>query len=193
MLKLAVLGSTRGTDLDAIVSAIDEGILNATIKLVISNKENAYILKRAEKNNIKSMFLSDYSVTREEYGNLLNKIFIDNNVDIVLLIGFMRILSKSLCKKWDNKILNVHPSLLPKYAGGINNNVHRDVLKNKDSETGCTIHYVTSNVDSGPILIQKKCEVQPGDTIESLKDRVQDLEGQAFIEALHLIENKNYA
>ena len=193
MLKLAVLGSTRGTDLDAIVSAIDEGILNATIKLVISNKENAYILKRAEKNNIKSMFLSDYSVTREEYGNLLNKIFIDNNVDIVLLIGFMRILSKSFCKKWDNKILNVHPSLLPKYAGGINNNVHRDVLKNKDSETGCTIHYVTANVDSGRILIQKKCEVQPGDTIESLKDRVQHLEGQAFIEALHLIENKNYA
>ena len=193
MLKLAVLGSTRGTDLDAIVSAIGDGILNATIKLVISNKENAYILKRAEKNNIKSMFLSDYSVTREEYGNLLNKIFIDNNVDIVLLIGFMRILSKSFCKKWDNKILNVHPSLLPKYAGGINNNVHRDVLKNKDSETGCTIHYVTANVDSGPILIQKKCEVQPGDTIESLKDRVQHLEGQAFIEALHLIENKNYA
>ena len=193
MLKLGVLGSTRGTDLDAIVSAIDKGILNATIKLVISNKENAYILKRAEKNNIKSMFLSDYSVTREEYGNLLNKIFIDDNVDIVLLIGFMRILSKSFCKKWDNKILNVHPSLLPKYAGGINNNVHRDVLKNKDSETGCTIHYVTANVDSGPILIQKKCEVQPGDTIESLKDRVQHLEGQAFIEALHLIENKNYA
>ena len=193
MLKLGVLGSTRGTDLDAIVSAIDKGILNATIKLVISNKENAYILKRAEKNNIKSMFLSDYSVTREEYGNLLNKIFIDNNVDIVLLIGFMRILSKSFCQKWDNKILNVHPSLLPRYAGGINNNVHRDVLKNKDSETGCTIHYVTANVDSGPILIQKKCEVQPGDTIESLKDRVQHLEGQAFIEALHLIENKNYA
>ena len=193
MLKLAVLGSTRGTDLDAIVSAIDKGILNATIKLVISNKENAYILKRAEKNDIKSMFLSDNSVTREEYGNLLNKIFIDNNVDIVLLIGFMRILSKSFCKKWNNKILNVHPSLLPKYAGGINNNVHRDVLKNKDSETGCTIHYVTANVDSGPILIQKKCEVQPGDTIESLKDRVQHLEGQAFIEALHLIENKNYA
>ena len=193
MLKLAVLGSTRGTDLDAIVSAIGDGILNATIKLVISNKENAYILKRAEKNDIKSMFLSDNSVTREEYGNLLNKIFIDNNVDIVLLIGFMRILSKSFCKKWDNKILNVHPSLLPKYAGGINNNVHRDVLKNKDSETGCTIHYVTANVDSGPILIQKKCEVQPGDTIESLKDRVQHLEGQAFIEALHLIENKNYS
>ena len=193
MLKLAVLGSTRGTDLDAIVSAIDEGILNATIKLVISNKENAYILKRAEKNDIKSMFLSDNSVTREEYGNLLNKILIDNNVDIVLLIGFMRILCKSFCKKWDNKILNVHPSLLPKYAGGINNNVHRDVLKNKDSETGCTIHYVTANVDSGPILIQKKCEVQPGDTIESLKDRVQHLEGQAFIAALHLIETKNYA
>ena len=92
-----------------------------------------------------------------------------------------------------DKILNVHPSLLPKYAGGINNNVHRDVLSNNDSETGCTIHYVTADVDSGPILIQKKCKVQPGDTVESLKDRVQHLEGQAFIEALHLIETKNHA
>ena len=193
MLKLGVLGSTRGTDLDAIVSAINEGRLNATIKLVVSNKESAYILKRAEKNNIKRVFLSDHSLDREKYGNLLNETFLDNNVDIILLIGFMKILSKSFCKKWDNKILNVHPSLLPKYAGGINNNVHRDVLSNNDSETGCTIHYVTADVDSGPILIQKKCKVQPGDTVESLKNRVQHLEGQAFIEALHLIETKNYA
>ena len=193
MLKLGVLGSTRGTDLDAIVNAINDGRLNATIKLVVSNKERAYILKRAEKNNIKRVFLSDYSLDREKYGNLLNETFLDNNVDIILLIGFMKILSKSFCKKWDNKILNVHPSLLPKYAGGINNNVHRDVLNNNDSETGCTIHYVTADVDSGPILIQKKCKVQPGDTVESLKNRVQHLEGQAFIEALHLIETKNYA
>ena len=155
MLKLGVLGSTRGTDLDAIVSAINDGRLNATIKLVVSNKERAYILKRAEKNNIKRVFLSDHSLNREKYGNLLNETFLDNNVDIILLIGFMKILSKSFCKKWDNKILNVHPSLLPKYAGGINNNVHRDVLSNNDSETGCTIHYVTADVDSGPILIQK--------------------------------------
>ena len=193
MLKLGVLGSTRGTDLDAIVNAIDDGRLNATIKLVVSNKERAYILKRAEKNNIKRVFLSDHSLNREKYGNLLNETFLDNNVDIILLIGFMKILSKSFCKKWDNKILNVHPSLLPKYAGGINNNVHRDVLNNNDSETGCTIHYVTADVDSGPILIQKKCKVQPGDTVESLKNRVQHLEGQAFIEALHLIETKHYA
>ena len=117
----------------------------------------------------------------------------DSNVEIILLIGFMRILSKSFCKKWESKILNVHPSLLPKYAGGINNNVHREVLNNNDAETGCTIHYVTADVDSGPILIQKKCKVQPGDTIESLKNRVQHLEGQAFIEALNLIENKSYA
>lgn len=193
MLKLGVLGSTRGTDLDAIVNAINDGRLNATIKLVVSNKERAYILKRAEKNNIKRVFLSDYSLNREKYGNLLNEKFLDNNVDIILLIGFMKILSKSFCKKWDNKILNVHPSLLPKYAGGINNNVHRDVLSNNDIETGCTIHYVTADVDSGPILIQKKCKVRPGDTVESLKNRVQHLEGQAFIEALHLIETKNHA
>ena len=193
MLKLGVLGSTRGTDLDAIVNAINDGILNARINLVISNKENAFILKRAERNNIKKVFLSDRSINREKYGDLLNEAFLDSNVEIILLIGFMRILSKSFCKKWESKILNVHPSLLPKYAGGINNNVHREVLNNNDTETGCTIHYVTADVDSGPILIQKKCKVQPGDTIESLKNRVQHLEGQAFIEALNLIENKSYA
>ena len=130
---------------------------------------------------------------REKYGNLLTQRFKNNDVDVILLIGFMRILSKSFCDDWNNKILNVHPSLLPKYAGGINNNVHKEVLKNNDNETGCTIHYVTADVDSGPVLVQKKCKVQPNDTVESLKHRVQLLEGQAFIEALHLIEKKNYA
>ena len=193
MLRLGILGSTKGTDLEAIITAIQKGTLNAKINLVVSNKENALLLKRAENNNIKKEFISDNSISREKYGNLLTQRFKNNDVDVILLIGFMRILSKSFCDDWNNKILNVHPSLLPKYAGGINNNVHKEVLKNNDNETGCTIHYVTSDVDSGPVLVQKKCKVQPNDTVESLKHRVQLLEGQAFIEALHLIEKKNYA
>jgi phosphoribosylglycinamide formyltransferase-1 len=85
---------------------------------------------------------------------------------------------------WDKKILNVHPSLLPKYAGGMNNNVHESVLKNEDKETGCTIHLVTTQVDQGPIVVQKKCDVFKNDTVESLKNRVQRLEGEAFIESI---------
>ena len=91
----------------------------------------------------------------------------------------------------ERKILNVHPSLLPKYAGGMDTNVHEEVLKNKDKETGCTIHFVTDEVDCGPIFIQKKCSVKPEDTVRSLKRKVQKLEGEAFLEAIPLFETKH--
>ena len=193
MLRLGILGSTNGTDMQAIIDAIGQGKLNAKIKLVISNKQEAYILKRAQKNNIPNKYISDKNLDRHKFGSLITKNFTEFNVDIILLIGFMKILSDSFCLKWKDKILNVHPSLLPRYAGGMNNGVHEQVLKNKEDETGCTIHYVTEEVDSGPILIQKKCSVLVNDSVETLKKRVQQLEGEAFIEALNFIEKKNYA
>jgi len=110
-------------------------------------------------------------------------------VDLVLLIGFMRILSADFCLKWGGRLLNVHPSLLPKYAGGMDTEVHKEVLKSGDLETGCTIHFVTDDVDGGPILIQKKCNIEDCDTVETLKNKVQKLEGEAFIEAIQLIQN----
>ena len=85
--------------------------------------------------------------------------------------------------------MNVHPSLLPKYAGGMDTNVHEEVLRNKDKETGCTIHFVTDKVDGGPILIQKRCLVESDDTVESLKSKVQKLEGEAFLEAIPMFNN----
>ena len=193
MLRLGILGSTSGTDMQAIIDAIGQGKLNAKIKLVISNKQEAYILKRAQKNNILNKYISDKNLDRDRFGELITKNFIELNVDIILLIGFMKILSDSFCLKWKDKILNVHPSLLPKYAGGMNNGVYEQVLKNKEDETGCTIHYVTEEVDSGPILIQKKCSVLVNDSVETLKKKVQQLEGEAFIEALNFIEKKNHA
>lgn len=104
----------------------------------------------------------------------------------------MRILSSKFCKEWNGRILNVHPSLLPKYAGGMDTNVHEEVIKNGDLETGCTIHFVTEAVDSGPILIQKKCSVDKNETPDSLKTKVQALEGDAFIEAIKLFQKNNY-
>ena len=97
----------------------------------------------------------------------------------------MRILSPGFVDRWGGKIINVHPSLLPKYAGGMNNDVHESVLAAGDKETGCTIHLVTKEVDGGPILLQKSCPVFENDSVESLKERVQELEGKAFIEVIN--------
>ena len=192
MIRLGVLGSTRGTDLEAILSAIKNKKLSAEVSVVISNRENAYILTRAKNHNVPSFFISHKNKSREEFDKDVTTILKQYNVELVLLIGFMRILSTRFCQAWRDRVLNVHPSLLPKYAGGMDMNVHEEVLKNGDHETGCTIHLVTETVDGGPILVQKRCTVATDETIATLKSKVQALEGGAFIEAIQLIQNNQY-
>ena len=184
MIKLAILGSTRGTDVVPIAEAILSGELSASIEIIITNNKGAPITDKAKKYGVDFLFIDHKKKSRESFDEQISKKLLEKEVDLVLLIGFMRILSKSFISKWDKKILNVHPSLLPKYAGGMNNSVHESVLKNKDIETGCTIHLVTAEVDKGPILVQKKCCVLRDDTVETLKKRVQKLEGEAFIQAI---------
>ena len=191
MIRLGVLGSTNGTDLQAILDAVSAGELDAVVAVVISNRTGAYILERAEINNVPAFFISRKGKKREEFDGEITAVLKEHGVDLVLLIGFMRILSPEFCRVWQDRILNVHPSLLPKYAGGMDINVHEEVLKNKDTETGCTIHFVNEVVDAGPILIQKKCDVDPDDTVDSLKTKVQTLEGEAFIEAIKLTQLKD--
>ena len=191
MIRLGVLGSTNGTDLQAILDAVSAGELDADVAVVISNRTDAYILERAEINNVSAFFISHKGKKREEFDGKITAVLKEHSVDLVLLIGFMRILSPEFCRVWQDRILNVHPSLLPKYAGGMDINVHEEVLKNKDTETGCTIHFVNEVVDAGPILIQKKCNVDPDDTVDSLKTKVQTLEGEAFIEAIKLTQLKD--
>ena len=186
MINLGVLGSTNGTDLQSILDSIDSGVLNARVSVVISNKEDAYILERAKNHGIPSVFISHKRKERNEFDSEITTVLNQHNSELILLIGFMRILSSSFCKEWSGQILNVHPSLLPKYSGGMDKNIHEEVLKNKDNETGCTIHFVTENVDEGPILIQKKCKVDSNDTVSSLKSKA--LEGLAFLEAIPLFE-----
>ncbi len=189
MINIGVLGSTNGTDLQFILDAISAGTLDANISVVISNKDDSYILKRAQAHNTPNVFINHKNRTRENFDSEMTMILKEHKVELVLLIGFMRILSSDFCNEWSGKILNVHPSLLPKYAGGMDTNVHEEVLKNNDKETGCTIHLVTNEVDEGPIIIQKKCIVDSDDTIESLKTKVQDLEGAAFLEAIPMFSN----
>ena len=192
MIKLGVLGSTNGTDLQTILDSIASGELIGEVSVVLSNRKNAYILERSKNHNVPAFFLSHKNKSREEFDAEMTTILKEHAVDLVLLIGFMRILSTKFCQEWRDRLLNVHPSLLPKYAGGMDTNVHENVLKNGDVETGCTIHFVTDEVDGGPILIQKKCNIEPNETVDTLKTKVQHLEGTAFIEAIQLIQNNSY-
>ena len=192
MIKLGVLGSTKGTDLQAVLDAVNNGLLDAKVSVVISNRESAYILERAKNHGVPTFFIPHKGKAREEFDREMTTVLQNYGVELVLLIGFMRILSVEFCQEWRDRILNVHPSLLPKYAGGMDTNVHAEVIKNDDAETGCTIHFVTEEVDAGPILSQKKCTVTPEDTVESLKTKVQALEGEAFIEAIKLIQTDKY-
>jgi len=192
MIRLGVLGSTKGTDLKAILSAITNKKIDAEVSVVLSNRKNAYILERAKNHSVPSFFISHKNKSREEFDREVTTILKQYNVQLVLLIGFMRRLSAEFCQAWRDRALNVHPSLLPKYAGGMDMNVHEEVLKNGDHETGCTIHFVTETVDGGPVLVQKRCTVEPGETMATLKLKVQALEGGAFIEAIQLIQNNKY-
>ena len=190
MIKLAVLGSTNGTDLRAIMAAISKGELDAEVSVVISNRKSAYILERARNYDVPAIFISHKEKAREEFDAEMTTVLNRHGVDLVLLIGFMRILSSEFCRVWQNKLLNVHPSLLPKYAGGMDTDIHEEVLKNGDTETGCTIHFVTEEVDGGPILIQKKCPIFRNDNVDTLKVKVQALEGLAFVEAINIVKGR---
>jgi len=191
MIRLGVLGSTNGTDLQVILESVKAKKINAIVNVVISNKKNAYILKRGQNHGLPSIFINHNDKKRESFDSELTSTLEKYNVELILLIGFMRILSSTFCKRWRHKIINVHPSLLPKYSGGMDMNIHEQVIKNGDKESGCTIHFVTEELDKGPILIQKKCKVNTNETPETLKVKVQRLEGIAFIEAINQIEKEN--
>ena len=185
MIKLGVLGSTKGTDLQKIIETEKLGQLKAKLSVVISNKKDAYILERAKTYNIPAIHISLKKKTRETFESRVTLALEKYHVDLILLIGFMRILSAEFCQTWKNKIINVHPSLLPKYSGGMDSSVHEQVLKSKDIESGCTIHYVTEQVDAGQIIMQKRCQIEKNETVETLKSKVQQLEGEAFVQVIN--------
>lgn len=183
-MRLGILGSTKGSNLSALINAAVAKKLPASIAVVVSNKSNALILARGEQHAIPACFINPENMTREHYDEKITKVLQQFEVDLVLLIGYMRILSGPFIAAWRNKILNVHPSLLPKHAGKMDLAVHKAVLDANEVETGCTVHYVTEEVDKGPVLLQKKTLVYPFDTPETLKKRVQALEASTLIEAI---------
>jgi phosphoribosylglycinamide formyltransferase-1 len=184
-LKVGVLGSTRGSALQGVLDAIAAGTLDVEIVLVVSDKQTAPILERAARHGIRALFLDPAGLKREEYDRQVSESMREAGAELVLLVGYMRIVSANFVEAWRGRLLNVHPSLLPAFGGLMNLKVHDAVLAAGVSETGCTIHQVTEEVDGGSIVLQKRCPVLPGDTAEILQSRVQALEQAAFVEVLH--------
>lgn len=187
MYKIGVLASTKGTDLQAIIDEMKEGkMLGIELAVVLSNKEDAFALERARGAGFKAVFISPKGKTREEYDLELARVLKEHGVDLVVLIGYMRILSPAFVRQFPRRIINVHPALMPKFSGPgyFGANVHEAVLAAGERETGCTIHFVDEGVDTGQIIIQQKVAVTADDTPDTLKEKVQALEKKWYPEVI---------
>ncbi len=181
MYKIAFLSSTNGTNLQSFIDAQKAGQLpNVDICCLITDKSLCGAAEKARAAGIKVYFIDPKPVNRETYDQSVADTLAYFDVDLVVLGGYMKILGPVVVEKYRGRILNVHPSLLPKNAGGMNLNVHQAVLDAGDSETGMTIHQVTEKLDGGEIILQKSVAVEPGDTAESLKEKVQTLEKEWY-------------
>lgn len=189
-MKLGILGSTRGTHLGNLLTAIDQGKLSADITVVISNKLDAFILERARARGIPAVHISSKGLDRETYDREVQKVLSAHGVELVVMIGYMRIVSSWFVAQWPKRMLNVHPSLLPRHAGLMDLSVHQAVLTAGDTETGCTVHFVEEIVDGGEIILQKSCPVAREDSAETLKVKVQQLEGEALIAAINMLTRR---
>ena len=194
MIRVGVLVSGGGTNLQAIIDAVkNKTITNASLEVVISNKKDAYALTRAKENNIAAecVCVKDYE-TREEFNKALIEKIDSYNLDLIVLAGFLVVLPPELIAKYRNKIINVHPSLIPSYCGNgfYGLHVHEKALERGVKVTGATVHFVDEGTDTGPIIYQKAVEVLPDDTPETLQKRVMEqAEWKILPQAINAIAN----
>jgi len=188
--RVAVMGSTRGTDLQAIIDAIGSGALTGIeIPIVLSNKEDAGILQRARDHGYNGVFLDPKGLTRSAYDAQVSALFEREAIELVLLIGYMKLMSDGFVARWRNRVMNIHPSLLPAFAGGIDLNVHEAVLARGCRVSGASLIFIDEGPDTGPIISQEVVPVAysngpGGDTPDTLKAKVQAAEGRLLVQAL---------
>lgn len=183
-LKLGVLGSGKGTNFEAIVGAIRSGKLNGEVRLVVSDVADAPILEKARAFGVPALALptSQYKTRLEpEIESQLANVLYDAGVELLVLAGYMRMVKAPLLERFKGRIVNIHPSLLPAFPGL---DAWRQALIAGVRWTGCTVHWVDAGMDTGGILAQKRVPVAPGDTAESLHERIQTAERQLYPEVL---------
>ncbi|MDO5089249.1 MAG: phosphoribosylglycinamide formyltransferase [Leptotrichiaceae bacterium] len=190
--KIAVLVSGSGSNLQAIIENVEKGSLNCEISYVIADRE-CYAVERAQKHKIRTAVF-DKKLFGERLSDEINILLKNSSEEIsyIILAGYLSILSKEFIQDWNRKIINIHPSLLPKYGGkgmyGLK--VHKSVLKNNEKESGCTIHYVDSGIDTGEVIMKMKVPVFENDTPEILQKRILEKEHILLIEGIKKLISK---
>ncbi|NMA86358.1 MAG: phosphoribosylglycinamide formyltransferase [Tissierellia bacterium] len=190
MLNIAVLISGGGTNLQALIDNTKNGYINGEIKIVISNRKDAYGLMRAEKAGIEALYINPLEfTTQEEYNSKILEELEKRNVKLVVLAGYLKILSKEFIEKYRDRIINIHPSLLPDFGGKgyYGEKVHKAVLESGIKTTGATVHFVDEGTDTGEIILQETVEIREDDTVESLKARVLEVEHRLLVEAVGML------
>lgn len=184
MLKIGVLASGRGSNFQAIIDEIEKGTLPAKIEILIVDNPKAYAIERAKKHGIPYVFINpkEFS-TKEEFYEKIRDELLERGVELVILAGFMRIVKKPLLDAFPNRIMNIHPALLPSFPG-----LHgqKQAVEYGVRISGCTVHFVDEGIDSGPIIIQAAVPVHPDDTEETLSERILKLEHKIFPEAIRI-------
>ena len=184
--KLAVLVSGRGSNLQAIIDSIEREELNAHISIVISSTRDAMALKRAEKHGIKTIFIDPtVYLNSKEYDKVLIKKLKEFPIDLICLAGYMRILGEEVIQTFKEKIINIHPSLLPAFPGL---NAQKQAIVHGVKFSGCTVHFVDSGVDSGPIILQTAVPVYDNDDEKSLSKRILEQEHYLYPKAIKMIK-----
>ncbi len=194
-MKIAVFASGRGSNLQALIDASASGFIPAEIKLVISDNKNAVALKRAEAARIENIFIDpDKFNTKREYEKKLIELLKEYKIDLIVLAGFMRILTSTLINQYKDKIINIHPSLLPAFKGL---NAQKQAIEHGVKYSGCTVHFVDEGVDSGPIIEQAVVRVDENDSAEDLSKKILKEEHRIYPEVIRdivkdkvIIENR---
>ncbi len=186
--RIGVLASGRGSNLQAIIDAIEAGKLDASIVLVLSNKKDAVALERARKHGLADVFLDPKPFagqpdSREAYDRAVLDVLRKHDVELVLLAGYMKIVTPVLVKAYEHRMMNIHPSLLPSFPGL---DVQKKALEHGVKLSGCTVHFVTDGVDEGPIIIQAAVPIVEGDTAETLAARILVEEHKIYPKAVQL-------
>lgn len=189
MTNIAVLASGRGSNLQAIIDNIDNGYLKARITVVISDVGDAYALERAKKHGIEAVFIDPKKfASKELYEEEVLSILKKHDAELVLLAGYMRVIGKTLLTAYKNRMLNIHPALLPAFTGL---HAQKQAFDHGVKVAGCTVHFVDDVLDGGPIILQQCVEVKEDDTAETLADRILEQEHKIYPEAVKLfVENR---
>jgi len=188
MLNIGVFISGNGTNLQAIIDAIDEGIIDGRIRLIISNRKDAYGLQRGKNANIESIYIDPKEYDDEEYSNKLIEELREREIELVILAGFLKILPGKFINEYRNRIINIHPSLIPSFCGKgyYGEKVHKAVLDYGVKYTGATVHFVDEGADTGHIIMQEVVKVDDNDTVDTLREKVLKVEHRLLVESVKL-------